>query len=124
MMPHARIIDVVRDGVTVGQLFDYGEETGEQSFDVVVGGVVSGRVVRWASGPELPAIIIIADNILSIDEAGRARRGNRVWRLAEATGVLASFADRRWTVQGSERPNVALADIRAGLETTSRESDG
>ena len=33
------------DGVVVGQHFDYGEETGEQSFDVLIGGVVSGQFV-------------------------------------------------------------------------------
>jgi hypothetical protein len=122
MKPHAESIDVVRDGVVVGQLFDYGEETGEQSFDVLVGGIVSGRLVRWASQSELPAIV--ADNILSIDEAGRARCRDRVWSLVGATSALASFADHRWTTQGSGWPNVALADIRAGLETASQESDG
>jgi hypothetical protein len=60
------------DGVVVGQHFDYGEETGEQSFDVLIGGVVSGQFVWWPSDSALPAII--ADNVLSIDEAGRARR--------------------------------------------------
>jgi hypothetical protein len=99
MMPHAEIIDVVRDGVVVGQLFDYGEETGEQSFDVLVGGVVSGRLARRASEPELPGII--TDNVVSIDEAGRARRANRVWCLAGATRPLTSFAGRQWTTQGS-----------------------
>jgi hypothetical protein len=83
---------------------------------------VSGRLVRWASKSELPAIV--ADNIVSIDEAGRARRRDRVWRLAGVTSPLASFADRRWTTQGSGWPNVALADIRAGLETVNQESDG
>jgi len=122
MVPRAKTIDVVRDGVVVGQLFDYGRETGEESFDVLVGAVVSGRLVRWTSEPELPAII--ADNVVSIDEAGRARRRDRVWRLAEATSALGAFADRRWTTQKSERPNVALADIRAGLETASQASDG
>ena len=122
IVPRAQVIDAVRDGVVVGQLFDYGEETGEQSFDVLVGDVVSGRLVRWASESELPAIV--ADNILSIDEAGRARRRDRVWSLAGATSLLASFADHRWTTQGSGWPNVALADIRAGLEIASQESDG
>jgi hypothetical protein len=120
--PHPQITEVMRDGVKVGEHYDYGEETGEQSFDVLVGDVVSGRLVRWASAAELPAII--ADNTLSIDEAGRARRRPRVWRLADASGPLASFADRRWTTQGSGWPDVALADIRAGLETASQESDG
>jgi hypothetical protein len=122
MKPHAKVIDALRDGVVVGRLFDYGEETGEQSFDVLIGGVVSGRLVRWASETELPAII--ADNIVSIDAAGQARRRNRVWRLAGATSALASFADRRWTTQGSDWPDVALADIRAGLETASQQGDG
>jgi hypothetical protein len=122
MIPHAEIIEVMREGVAVGQHYDYSEETGEQSFDVLVGGVVSGRLVRWASKSELPAIV--ADNIVSIDEAGRARRRDRVWRLAGVTSPLASFADRRWTTQGSGWPNVALADIRAGLETVNQESDG
>jgi hypothetical protein len=122
IVPHARVTDVVRDGITIGQHYDYGEETGEQSFDILVGGIVSGRLVRWASESELPAII--ADNIVSIDEAGRARHRNSVWRLAGATSPLASFADRRWTTQGSGWPNVALADIRAGLETASQESAG
>ncbi len=80
------------DGVVVGQHFDYGEETGEQSFDVLIGGVVSGQFVWRPSDSALPAII--ADNVLSIDEAGRARRRNCVWRLAGATSALAPFADR------------------------------
>jgi hypothetical protein len=122
MVPRAESIDVVRDGVVVGQLFDYGRETGEESFDVLVGGVVSGQLVRWASETELPAII--ADNIVSIDEAGQARRRNRVWRLAGATGPLAIFADRRWTVEGSGWPDMALVDIRAGLKTASPEPIG
>jgi hypothetical protein len=122
IVPHAQITEVARDGMTIGQHYDYGDETGEQSFDVLVGGVVSGRLVRWASESELPAVI--ADNILSIDEAGRARRRNRVWRLAGATRRLASFAGRRWTTQGSGWPNLALADIREGLETASQESEG
>ena len=120
IVPHLQITEVVRDGVVVGQHFDYGEETGGQSFDVLVGGIVCGRLVRWTSESELPAIV--ADNVLSIDEAGRARRRDRVWRLAGATSALASFADRRWMTQGSGWPDVAVADIRAGLET-SRESD-
>ena len=122
IVPHRQIIEVMRDGVKIGEHYDYGEETGEQSFDVLVGGIVSGRLVRWASESELPAIV--ADNILSIDEAGRARRRDRVWSLAGATSLLASFADHRWTTQGSGWPNVALADIRAGLEIASQESDG
>jgi hypothetical protein len=122
IVPHPQITEVVRDGVKIGQLYGYGEETSEQSFDVLVRGVVSGRLVRWASKSELPAIV--ADNIVSIDEAGRARRRDRIWRLARATSPLASFADRRWTTQGSGWPNVALAYIRAGLETANQESDG
>jgi hypothetical protein len=90
-MPHAQIIDAARNGVTVVQHFDYGETTDEQSFDVLLDGVVSGRLARYASEPELPAII--SDNIVSIDKAGRTRRRNRVWCLAEVTRSLASFAD-------------------------------
>ena len=120
--PHPQITEVMRDGVKVGEHYDYGEETGEQSFDVLVGDVVSGRLVRWTSQSELPAIV--ADNILSIDPAGRARRRDRVWQLAGATSALAPLADRRWTTQGAGWPYVALADIRAALETASQENDG
>jgi hypothetical protein len=56
--PHAKVIDTVRDGVVVGQLYNYGEESGEQSFDVLIGGVVSGQLVRWASDSELPAALV------------------------------------------------------------------
>jgi hypothetical protein len=122
IVPHPQITEVMRDGVKVGEHYDYGEETGEQSFDVLVGDVVSGRLVRWTSQSELPAIV--ADNILSIDPAGRARRRDRVWRLAGATTALASFADRRWTTQGSGWPDVALADIRAGLEAAEQRHEG
>jgi hypothetical protein len=112
----------LRDGVTVGPHFDYGETMGEQSFDVLVDGVVSGRLARYASEPELPAII--SDNIVSIDKSGQTRRRNRVWCLAELTRSLASFADRQWTTQGRGWPDAVLDDIRMAQETASQENDG
>ena len=83
--------DMVHDGAVVGQRYHYGEETGERSFDVLVGGVVAGLLAQ----------------------------GSGQWRLIKATGPLASLSGRQWSdggLKGFVYPDAPLADIRAALE--------
>jgi hypothetical protein len=107
--PRSWTTDAMYNGKVVGTHFHYGEETGEQAFDVLVGGTVAGLLVegrRWLPAPEGDGHV----------------REIRVWRLRSAMGVLASLTGRQWDEDGPvERnglawPDAALGGIRAELE--------
>jgi hypothetical protein len=100
--------DGIRNGVVVGQHIHYATETGEQAFDVLVGGEVTGLLTE---GRRIAA--------------GERNRLVRVWHLREARGVLTPLAGRRWDdgrdigpddILDFVYPEVAVAAIRAALE--------
>ena len=107
--PRSWTTDSVHNGKVVGTHYHYGDETGEQAFDVLADGKVAGLLVEGRR--RLPAQV-----------ADEQVREIRVWRLSTATGVLAGFAGRQWEedrpVQGNRFawPAAALAGIRAELE--------
>jgi hypothetical protein len=107
--PRSWTTDTVHDGRVVGTRYHYGNETGEQSFDVVADGVVSGLIVEsrlW----------------LPMQTTDGQMREMRAWRLTTATGVLAGVVGRQWNEdwpvegEGLVWPDAALAGIRAALE--------
>ena len=69
LKPRAKIIEPWN-----GQLYDYGEETGTETFDVLVDGHACGRLERQEVAPG----------------------GQREWLIADARAPLAALADRRW----------------------------
>jgi hypothetical protein len=117
--PRALVSETKRDGIVVGTRYDYETPAGEQSFDVLIDGNVSGvlvgRVEDWS------AHAFGSEELVATVEARRAQPGNRTWFFAEAKEPLACIADRRWDVPSNgaivEYPNVVLADIRTALET-------
>jgi hypothetical protein len=106
------------NGRVVGKLYHYGEETGEQSFDVLIGGRKAGLLVERRQ--QLP--MAMTDGRVS---------ETRIWRLSEATGVLAQLLGREWqdprpvrSGSGIVWPDAALAGIRTGLEQVAASSAG
>lgn len=100
----------MRDGAVVGQRYHHGVETGEQSFDVVIGEKVAGLLVEGRR--VVPA-------------AEGQYQEIRIWRLSQATGCLEPLVGREWDdgrllgEVGSfdfAWPDAALAGIRAELE--------
>ena len=99
LKPYAYVSDIVRDDHVIGQSYDYGEELGTASFEVLIAGIVSGRLTRRPQG------------------------GRRVWFIDDAQGPLASLADREWIDRSPgglgatlRWLHAVLADIRASLE--------
>jgi hypothetical protein len=108
--PRSWITDALHDGKVVGQHFNYGEDTGEQMFDVFVDGAVCGCLVEGRR------------RSLTLTGDGQ-RHEIRVWMLREAAGALAPLAGHVWEdhdrpsqVKGFAWPDAALAGIRAELE--------
>jgi hypothetical protein len=117
----ALINEFARDGVFVGETYDYTGPTGEQSYDVLLDGVVEGVLVGRLD--DAPAQAFGGKHVVSPDEAGRKQPEHRYWFLAEARGPLVSVADRLWLDPPSggflDWPYAVLADIRTALETES-----
>ena len=126
VQPRALVSVTMRDGVVIGERYEYETPDGEQSFDVLIDGVVRGRLVGRA-GNSL-AWVFRSAKIISSDRARRNDSRGRMWFLAEANGPLVLVADRRWDEPSSgvvpEWPDAVLADIRAALETASGRNDG
>jgi hypothetical protein len=111
--PRAEIIAMPHGG----QLYDYGETTGTESFDVLIDGSTCGRLERRAA--TAAALKIAAGNVAPIGNAV----GERVWLIAAARGPLMPFAGRRWPDRSPAGRgqmmrwlDTILADIRAALE--------
>ena len=110
--PRAEIIAMPHGG----QLYDYGETTGTESFDVLIDGSTCGRLERWAA--TAAALKIAAGNVAPIGNAV----GERVWFIGAARGPLMPLAGamarsqprRAWRVM--RWLDTVLADIRATLE--------
>lgn len=111
--PRAEIIAMPHGG----QLYDYGETTGTESFDVLIDGSTCGRLERWAA--TAAALKIAAGNVAPIGNAV----GERVWFIGAARGPLMPLAGRRWPDRSPAGRgemmrwlDTVLADIRATLE--------
>jgi hypothetical protein len=108
--PRSWTTDALRDGEVVGSHFHYGEETGDQAFDVLVEDATCGCLVEgWRRS-------------LALSDDGQ-RHEIRVWSLREATGVLAPLAGLVWEdyggpgqLRGFVLPSVALTAVRAQID--------
>jgi hypothetical protein len=114
--PRKRTEEITRDGEVVGWHYHYSDETGAQSFDVLLDCAVHGLLVGYRDAPAFGG-----ENIVSLDQTER-KQPTRRWVLAVADGALAPLADRRWEgslgggISVDWPPDQALADIRAALE--------
>ncbi len=91
--------NIVQSGRVVGVHYEYGRDTGRQEYDVLLDGVISGRLVQS-----------IEDKLGSW----------RIWTLIASRGPLVSLDGREWSdvfVAGSFTwPHEALASVREELE--------
>jgi hypothetical protein len=117
--PRALVSEVKRDGIIVGEHYDYETPTGEQTFDVLIDGSVSGVLVGRVD--DCRAQAFGSEELMSVAEARQRQPGNRRWYLAEAKGPLVLVAGQHWDAPAwgaiLDWPNLALAGIRAALET-------
>jgi hypothetical protein len=107
--PRSWTTDAVHEGAIVGTLYNYGNETGEQSFDVLLDGKITGLLLERRRP------------IVTTEGQPAEKRG---WCLSKASGALAPVIGREWEEDrpvgegdGFAWPGVALAGIRGALES-------
>jgi len=129
LRPHGRPVDMVQGEALVSQLIEDGRGTNELSFDILVDGVISGRLSRRIN--EMPTQTFNGDNILPFRTAKRKGHSARVWFIADASGPLVALSDRQWDDETDwwacgaqdEWPEMALARIREEVELESVRMD-
>jgi hypothetical protein len=107
--PRSWTTDAVHEGAIVGTLYNYGNETGEQSFDVLLDGKITGLLLERRRP------------MVTTEGQPAEKRG---WCLSKASGALAPVVGREWEEDrpvgegdGFAWPGVALAGIRGALES-------